>query len=263
MKKLALITILAAASSQAWATGDYLEAFLKHYTVAEGSAVGTASCAVCHVSDSDYGFNPYGEGIVAQKEKLGATTVDAAVLTALEQEDSDKDGTKDGDEIKADTLPGDPTSGAAPGVTVEPPKPKGPEPFPPKNGFHPAIVHFPIALFIGGLVLDFLGLLKSDQTLLRAGWYNLIMGAVTAFGGIMSGALAMFLMKMPMTGILFQHFITALSSTAIMWIMVFMRIHRHEKMNLVARVVYYILAAAALLIISWAGHLGGEMVYGG
>lgn len=262
MKKAIILAILAAAATQAWATGDYLEAFTKHYSTADTSAIGAKSCAICHVSDSDYGFNPYGEAVVAEKEKQGASAVDDKVLVALEAGDPDKDGTPSGEEIKKDTLPGDPTSGAAAGVTVEPPKPKAPEPFPPKNGFHPAIVHFPIALFIGGLILDFLGMLRNDQTLLRAGWYNLILGALTAFGGILSGVLAMVLMKMPMKGLLQEHMITAVASTALMWVMVFMRIHRHEKMNITARAIYYVLAAAAMLIISWAGHLGGEMVYG-
>jgi uncharacterized membrane protein len=47
-----------------------------------------------------------------------------------------------------------------------------------------------------------------------------------------------------------------------MWIMVAMRVHRHEKMQIPLRVVYYALALAAFLIISYTGHLGGAFVYG-
>ena len=110
--------------------------------------------------------------------------------------------------------------------------------------------------------MDFLGMLRQDKTLLLAGWYNIVMAAVTSLGGILSGILAMTLMKLPYRGLIFEHILYAAGSTAAIWIMVFMRLHRHERMNVPARLVYYALAAACLFTISWAGHLGGVFVYG-
>lgn len=261
MKRSLSVIFLLAVTSLAFATPDYLELLQKHYGFKDDSKIGAKSCGACHVSDEDLKMNPYGAAVKTKAKEMGTGVTDA-VFAALDKEDSDKDGTPNGEEFKNDTLPGDPTSGAKAGVVVEPEKPKG-EPFPPKNGFHPAIVHFPIALFIGGLLLDFLGMLKKDSSLLLAGWYNLIMSAVTAIGGVLSGALAMALLKMPYKGMIFQHLILAVVSSLLIFVLVGLRVHRHEKMNIPVRVLYYVIAAAVLLMISWAGHLGGEVVYGG
>jgi uncharacterized membrane protein len=240
----------------AFATGDYFDLFTTHYKVSDSSALGKASCGACHVSDSDFAFNAYGKDLAKAMTDAGKTEIDASLLAALESLDSDGDGKSNGDEIKAGEEPG---VGHVPAAA---PAEKKKPPFPPKNGFHPAIVHFPIALFVGGLFLDFVGMLKKDKTWLFAGWLNLVMGAVTAVGGILSGVLAMTLMKLPYRGLIFDHLKFAVASSVIMFIMVAMRLHRHEKMNVPLRVVYYVLAAACFLMISWAGHLGGVFVYG-
>ena len=46
-----------------------------------------------------------------------------------------------------------------------------------------------------------------------------------------------------------------------LWWMVSLRMHQHEKMIVSQRVFYYVLAIVALVAISWAGHLGGSVVY--
>ena len=253
-------TVIAAAvlclAGSAMANQEFLDAFVAKYKIKDTSAIGTSACAACHVSNEDFKRNPYGKDL----EVAGKTPSDEG-FTAVESKDSDYDGTPNLKEIEADTLPGDEKSGGDPTAEkVE--KPKEETSIIPKNGFHPAIVHFPIALFIGGLLLDALGIWKKNKTLLHAGWYNIIMGAVTTLGGIASGILAMIMMKMPLVGTVLEHVILALISTACMWVMVFMRVHKHEKMQVGARVIYYILAIAAFVLISWAGHVGGVLVYG-
>ena len=248
-------TVLCLAGS-AMANQEFLDAFVAKYKIKDTSAIGTAACAACHVSNEDFKRNQYGKDL----EAAGKTPSDAG-FTAVESKDSDYDGTPNLKEIEADTLPGDEKSGGDPtAAKVE--KPKEETSFIPKNGFHPAIVHFPIALFIGGLLLDALGLWKKNKTLLHAGWYNIIMGAVTAVGGIASGILAMIMSNFPLNGKVLEHVIFALVSCVCMWIMVLLRVHKHEKMQLGTRVIYYILAVAAFVLISWAGHVGGELVYG-
>lgn len=265
MKRLTLITMALVTASFATAKGEYLDAFLSHYSIKDGSPLSEKSCGVCHVSDSDFAYNAYGKDVKKAMTDKGQDEVDAAVLVSIEGADSDGDGTPNGQEVGAGTFPGDPASGAAPGAkpsTKASAPQKKPAQFPPKNGFHPAIVHFPIALFIGGLVLDFLGMLRKDKTLLQAGWYCILMAAVTSLGGIMSGVLAMSLQKLPYKGLIFTHLVAASGSAAIIWAMVAMRVHRHEKMNVPMRVLYYLLAVACFVLISWAGHLGGVFVYG-
>ncbi|MBS1722895.1 MAG: hypothetical protein JSS66_08080 [Armatimonadetes bacterium] len=260
-----VLLLIALASSVASASGVYLDTFLSHYKIKDGSALAEKSCGICHVSDSDFKFNPFGKDVKKAMTDRNAEEVDAALLVSIENLDSDGDGTPNGKEIAAGTAPGDPSSGGAPGTkpaAAATEEAKKPAPFPPKNGFHPAIVHFPIALFIGGLVLDFLGMLRKDKTLLQAGWYCILMAAVTSLGGIASGVLAMGLQKLPYRGLIFTHLTMAVASSVIIWIMVAMRVHRHEKMNVPMRFLYYVLAAATFVLISWAGHLGGVFVYG-
>lgn len=262
IRKLFFILFATLSLNVVHATGEFFDAFMSHYKVADSSPLATKSCGICHVSDSDFAKNPYGEAVKAKMEAMGKTAVDGDVLAALDAEDADGDGTPNGAEIAAGTFPGDPTSGAKPGAKIEPPKPKKPEGMIPKNGFHPAIVHFPIALFIAGLVLDAIGMVMKDKTMLLAGWYNLILAAMSTIGGIGSGLLAMTLKGYPFSGTFQQHVILAVISSVIMWVLVAMRLHRHEKMNVPIRVVYYILAFAALFLVSWAGHVGGDLVYG-
>ncbi|MBS1707585.1 MAG: DUF2231 domain-containing protein [Armatimonadetes bacterium] len=263
MKRIIICLTLAGFAAMASATGDFLEAFNKHYSPKDGGKVSTASCAVCHVSSEDFKFNPYGKDVKAKMKELGKDAVDEAVLVALEAKDSDEDGTPNGDEIKADTLPGDPASGAKPGAAPATPKEKKPEPLVKPDMLHGAVVHFPIALFIGGLLLDFIGMVRKDKTFLAAGWYNLVMAAVSAFGAAGTGVITMSVKGFPYKGDALNHIMLALGSSVIMLILVAMRLHKHEKMNVPMRVVYYVLAALALIIISSAGHIGGEMVYGG
>jgi uncharacterized membrane protein len=265
MKRWPYSIALALLAPCTFASGEYMDTFLSNYKLNEDAAFGDRSCGICHVSDSDFAFNPYGKDMRKALTDLGASEVDSALLVSLEGLDSDGDGTLNGVEIEGKTFPGDPTSGGAPG-TVAPPAGSAPEKkasrFPPTNAFHPAIVHFPIALFIGGLILDFLGMLRKNKTLLAAGWYCIVMAAIASVGAIISGIGAMTLLKLPYRGLIFSHLTFAVGAAAIMWIMVALRVDRHEQMNVRMRVVYYLLALSCLTLISWAGHLGGVFVYG-
>lgn len=243
------------------ATGEFLESFVAHYKIAESSTLGTKSCGICHVSDSDFAFNPFGKDV--KKTLAGKETLEAGTLDAVAALDSDGDGTDNGKEIAAGTDPADPKVGGSGKVSAPAPvEEEKPATFPPKNGFHPAIVHFPIALFVAALILDFFGMIRKDKTLLHAGWYNMVLAAVTSIGGIMSGILAVTLMKLPYRGLILNHLVYAVGSSAIMGIMIAMRVHRHEKMNVSARTIYYLLATVGFVMISYAGHLGGVFVYG-
>jgi|CXWL01.1.fsa_nt_gi uncharacterized membrane protein len=265
MKRWILAIACLGLASFACAEGEFLDTFLAHYKIKDDSTLGQKSCVICHKSDDDFGFNPYGKDVKKALADKSATVVTAALLTSMEEADADGDGTPNGKEIAAGTFPGDAASGGAPGVTpatTAEEKEVKPSHFPPKNAYHPAIVHFPIALFIGGLILDFWGMVKKDKTLLHAGWYCIIMAAIASAGAVISGAGAMALLKLPYRGLIFNHLAYAIGSTAFMWVMVALRVDRHEQMNIRLRIIYYLFAVATLLMISWAGHLGGLFVYG-
>jgi hypothetical protein len=64
-----------------------------------------AGCAVCHIGHGPK-LNAYGEDIKKLTPK-GSKKLTADILKKAESLDSDKDGVKNGAEIKAGSLPGD------------------------------------------------------------------------------------------------------------------------------------------------------------
>jgi uncharacterized membrane protein len=163
-----------------------------------------------------------------------------------------------------------PVAAAPSPIAATPAPPEEPPWWSPKNAWHPAIVHFPIALFLAGLLLDLVGYLKKNRTLLFAGWYNLVLAAATSVLAILTGFWATINLKLPLSSatgtfgmsLIGTHILLAMLSTIIMWVMVSLRVHRHEEMQTANRILYYTLAFACFVLISYAGHLGGEYVYG-
>ncbi|HLJ76904.1 MAG TPA: DUF2231 domain-containing protein [Acidobacteriaceae bacterium] len=236
------------------------------------TALSSRSCANCHASDSDFQKrNPYGEQIFQAIRSAGSQTLTPAILHSVEAQASHPGDISNLEKIKQGLAPADPKPagpGQAPAasssITPVASRTAAPEkkPLLPPNAYHPAIVHFPIALFIGGLLLDLIGFRRNDPRLLIAGWYNLIMAAVSSFAAITTGIVAMLLMGIPLKGLILNHILLAVVGTIIMWVLVALRFRRHEKMSTALRIVYIVVAFAGLVLISYAGHLGGAFVYG-
>lgn len=255
--KLLGVASLVAIAAVAAAEPEFLDTFKSHFKIQDSSAIGKKSCGICHVSDEDYGFNPFGRDVKKEMFAVSAKDLTTAILDKVVTEDSVGDGVTNALRISAGIAPGE---GKPKAENAPPPKEEPKSPIP-KNGFHPAIVHFPIALFLGALLLDFIGLVRKNDSFLLAGWYNLVLAAISSLGGLGSGYLAMTLSHFPMRGTIKTHLLLAIGSTVAMWIMVALRVHKHDKMVPFARAIYYILALGAMIAISVAGHLGGVVVY--
>lgn len=257
-----LITVLSV-QNMAVAKPEYLDVFTSVYKT-NTEKLADRSCANCHVSVSEYGLNPYGKQIAHELVTANTRTLTADILHRVETMFAFQDGTTNLEKITGGLPPGEaiPGSTAKTTITESAVSPAPPKSVIPKNVFHPAIVHFPIALFIAGLFLDFIGWRKKQHTMLMAGWYNLVFAAVSTVGSIGSGLLAMFNMHLPFKGLIFTHLILASIASVLMWMLVALRIHRHEKMDTSLRVVYYVLAFATVILISYSAHLGGAFVYG-
>ncbi len=259
-KALLLIGVLTISSLApvAKAEPEFLDTLTAKYNIKDDSTLGQKSCGICHVSEDDYHFNPFGKQLADYLTDHNLKAVTNEVLDAVGKENAAGVGGTNDEKLRAGELPGV----VPPGAKAAPTPPAVPKPFVPKNGFHPAIVHFPIALLIAGIFLDFIGLLKKKPNFLAAGWYNLVLAAVSSLGAVCSGLYAMTVMKLPYKGLIFNHLKLAILATVMMWIMVALRVHRHENMKVGLRVVYYTLATIAFLAIAVAGHLGGSFVYG-
>lgn len=90
----------------ALALPTFTKDFEGHYKIAKGSALNKANCAVCHVGKSPK-LNPYGLDMKKEMEAAKTKKLTPDTLKKIENLDSDKDGVKNLDEIKADTNPGD------------------------------------------------------------------------------------------------------------------------------------------------------------
>ncbi|HET6385133.1 MAG TPA: DUF2231 domain-containing protein [Armatimonadota bacterium] len=160
----------------------------------------------------------------------------------------------------AATPPAGTTTSPAAAPTTAPPSTSNP--LLPDNMWHPAIVHFPIALFIAGMFLDILGYIKKNSTLLLAGWYNLLLAAISAVFAVVTGGAAMMRLGLPFKGLIAEHLSMAVIASFLMWMMVSLRVHRHQDMSGGARALYYLLALITVCLLGYAAHLGGAYVYG-
>lgn len=174
--------------------------------------------------------------------------------------------------VLAETPAASEAPAAASGAAPKEPEPPTDSELWPKNRWHPAIVHFPIALFLAGLFLDFIGYWKKDKNLLYAGWYNLVLAALSAVAACATGLLVTIRMDKSLTMMsgdvmvpspTGMHMAAALAFSFIAWGMVALRVYRHDDMPKYSRWAYYVLAVLGFITISAAGHLGGRIVYGG
>jgi mono/diheme cytochrome c family protein len=92
----------------AMAIPPFLKVFESTYNIKEGSNLHKASCGVCHTRAPQ--LNPYGQDVKKQLQAAKAKVLTPEMLKKIEKLDSDKDGATNIAEIKADTLPGDPSS---------------------------------------------------------------------------------------------------------------------------------------------------------
>ncbi len=88
---------------------NFVADFESTYGVKKTSALGKAKCAVCHVGKT-VKLNVYGKDLAEAMKREKTKVLTGSVLKKVEGLDSDKDETSNLDEIRADTLPGDPKS---------------------------------------------------------------------------------------------------------------------------------------------------------
>ena len=128
-----------------------------------------------------------------------------------------------------------------------------------KHAQHPVIIHFPIALFIIGVAFDLLALWRSNPTMLKAAYYNLVAAALTAPVAIASGLTAWQwqLEGAKLKGNLLLHMTFALSASGMIWVLCAWRFRQRKLPQQTPGIIYIALALMTVLLIAIAGHLGG------
>lgn len=126
--RLALILTIALLATSALGMPKFMIMFRDLYKIKPDGNIDKAECVACHTRMVPQ-MNPFGADLKKLVDKTPDKSMTPAILGKVELLDSDKDGFSNIAEIKADTLPGDPTSkpkaGAAkpkakPGVKPKP-----------------------------------------------------------------------------------------------------------------------------------------------
>jgi uncharacterized membrane protein len=248
MKKICVLVLLVALASVASATPEFLALFKKHYNIASGSELDRAKCMVCHTTPP--ARNPFGKDVAANLNSSGEMTV--AVLQAIEAKDSDGDGVSNAAEIQAGTRPGDPASKPAAGneqANTE---------LVPKHSFHPAMVHFPIALFIFGTLLESLAIYRREPSLRASARWCLLGGTWALAVVIPTGLIATFRLGYGIApdSPAFLHLLLGIGSTVLMAGTCIYGKTRNDTL-------YRVLLIATAAVVGATGHYGGNIVFGG
>ena len=128
-----------------------------------------------------------------------------------------------------------------------------------KHAQHVVLIHFPIALFIIGVLFDFLAQWKRQRLLAAAAHYNLLVAAIATIPVVITGIVAWQweLEGQKLKGILLMHLVMGCVSTALIWAVWI--IHRRTLPNHEGILPGYRLPieAVAVFIVALTGHLGG------
>jgi len=128
-----------------------------------------------------------------------------------------------------------------------------------KHAQHVVLIHFPIALFVAGVLFDLLSIGKRDSQLASAAYLNLSGAAVSVVPAIVTGILAwqFALRGAKLRGLLLFHFVSALFAglliVATWW--THWRAHKSEPLLLPRYRVPIELFGLAVVAIT--AHLGG------
>ena len=127
-----------------------------------------------------------------------------------------------------------------------------------KHAQHVVLIHFPIALFIAGVVFDFLAQKTKKRAFAEAAYYNLLGAAIFAVPVVVTGILAwqFQLEGQKLKGILLLHLGLAGASSVLIWLVWWL--HFRARRTAKALPNYRLLIEfLGILIVALTGHLGG------
>ena len=262
---------------------EFLEQLEKLPQMEPAKRAKAEGCNLCHTNPPRR--NAFGRAVHDAMEAAGKEEVNAALLAALADGDADGDGVSNGEEFREDTLPNDPASkpgqpdaiapperrtgvvgaravdegslGAAEAKTEPDEEEKEQEEMIPDHRFHPAIVHFPIALFLFGALLDWQGSKRKNSVWREAGWLALAAGTIMTIPAMATGWAAYLANGYGWEGDAFRHLVMGHIAFLLMVGTTLMRRQRTPE-----SIPYWSLLALAAVAVGVTGHLGSVLVFG-
>ena len=128
-----------------------------------------------------------------------------------------------------------------------------------KHAQHVVLIHFPIALFIIGVLFDFLAYRTKRRVLAAAAYFNLFAAALTTIPVVITGILAWQweLEGQQLKGILLIHLLFGVVSSVLIWIVWLIHLRTKRKHGAVLPGYRLPIEAVAVAILIVTGHLGG------
>ena len=125
---------------------------------------------------------------------------------------------------------------------------------------HPLLVHFPIALFSTGLLLDILSKLLNNEELDHAGFWTMLMALISSPFTIIAGIFAFMEEGSWLDLYQFQHGILVLISTLLLLVLFWARIkfQLDFRYSSLKRNIYLFLHILAVGILFYGAHLGAK-----
>jgi uncharacterized membrane protein len=128
-----------------------------------------------------------------------------------------------------------------------------------KHAQHVVLIHFPIALFIIGVLFDFLAQWSKQRLLAAAAYFNLFAAALATIPVLITGILAWQweLEGQRLKGILLMHLVLGCVSSLLIWIVWLIHKRTQRKQGSVLPGYRLPIEAVAVTIVALTGHLGG------
>lgn len=128
-----------------------------------------------------------------------------------------------------------------------------------KHAQHVVLIHFPIALFIVGVVFDFFAQWTKRGLLSAVAYYNFFVAALATIPVLATGIIAWQweLEGQRLKGILLMHLVLGCLSSALIWIVWLIHVQPKRKQGAVLPGYRLPIEAVAVVIVTLTGHLGG------
>jgi uncharacterized membrane protein len=128
-----------------------------------------------------------------------------------------------------------------------------------KHAQHVVLIHFPIALFIVGVLFDFLANWTKHRVLTTAAYYNFFVAAITTIPVVITGIIAWqwALEGQRLKGTLLLHLALGSLSSLLIWVVWLIHRRTQQKEGGVLPGYRLPIEAAAVAILIVTGHLGG------
>ena len=128
-----------------------------------------------------------------------------------------------------------------------------------KHAQHVVLIHFPIALFIIGVIFDFIAQWTKRRLMAAAAYFNLLVAALSTIPVLITGILAWQweLEGQRLEGILLMHLVLGCVSSLLIWVVWFIHRRTQRKPGAVLPGYRLPIEALAVALVGLTAHLGG------